>query len=98
MKELNGKCYLYVIQAGEHFKIGISANPRKRMRMIDTELFVDVELKCAIPFDTRRDSEQEEASIQAELSEFHVKGEWFKLPYTSISNVIAAHGLGRNQG
>jgi hypothetical protein len=93
MKELNGKCYLYIIQVEDHFKIGISSNPRQRTLLLDSALFTKAILRCVVLFDNRFNAEKEERSIQHELEEFNVKGEWFKLSFEDIIKKISSHGL-----
>lgn len=69
---------VYVICCNkDYIKIGIAAEPRKRMAYLQTGCPYQLSmLRVFIP----EDAKQAEAALHSALSRYHVRGEWFKAP------------------
>lgn len=70
--------YIYLIQPSNLpiVKIGLSVNPKKRLKTLQTSHYEELKL-IAIKEGTR----YEELKLHTKFQELHVRGEWFKLTY-----------------
>lgn len=66
--------YVYIVQAGEQVKIGVSGNVTKRLRSLQLMSPIPITLRCAFPGGVERERELHER-FQAHA----LWGEWFKL-------------------
>jgi hypothetical protein len=67
---------LYLIQAGEFTKIGISQNIEKRIKSMETDNPLEIELLFYKKMENVR---KVESFLHKQLKEYNVKNEWFKL-------------------
>lgn len=74
-----GKHYLYAISDGEYLKVGFSVDPKKRLKSLKTgsprEIKIVWQTICAY---NSVDALKEEKKLHRRLSNFAVRGEWFK--------------------
>ena len=73
--------FVYLIEAGEYYKIGISKNPDKRVRQIGANSPFDV--KLLFKYQTQY-AEYVERCSQLYFINKHVKREWFKLNKSDV--------------
>lgn len=66
--------FVYFITNGTHHKIGISNDPEKRLRQLQTGSSETLSLDGMIEAD-----DDFESLLHEELSDWHVRGEWFLL-------------------
>lgn len=65
---------VYFIRAGQHVKIGYSAQPLDRLQALQTSHPDKLEILCTMP-----GSRETERDMHKRFAKFHVRGEWFKL-------------------
>jgi len=72
--------YLYAIQASDKVKIGYSANPKSRMRSLQTASTDKLSLvwQCYVG-DDDKEAKRQEKKLHRMISHFRIRGEWFKL-------------------
>lgn len=76
---------IYVMKCHEYHKIGIAANPRRRLNAIKTSNPYEVELIRAVKVP---DAIGLERQLHRQFAECRVRGEWFELTDTQITEVI----------
>ena len=92
---------VYVLSAGEYVKIGVSAEPKKRVKEIQTGCPLPVKLEATIetglPLET-------EVLVHEELKDCRACGEWFRLETAiaietveRISGIIASTFRGQQK-
>lgn len=84
-EQVSGSGYLYVIKCNEYFKIGIAANPRKRLQELQIANPYELELVKMINSDDPRFTE---SSLHGKYCEFRIRGEWFKLPEQAVTELV----------
>ena len=77
--------YVYLINAGEFYKIGISRNVDRRITQLSTIPPFDVTLVCTIETDDMLGLENE---LHTMFSEKRVNGEWFTLSAEDVNYII----------
>jgi len=86
-------CNVYIVQAGECVKIGVSNNVKKRMRQIQTSNPEKLYLILLLNMPSRPRAEKLEEYLHDKFSNYRCTGgrEWFKVPFrtlkTNISNI-----------
>lgn len=84
--------YLIRMKGTSYVKIGIAANPKKRLASLASgnpmplELIFSIQTEdgmCSMVYD-----EQAEAEIHTELEAYRVRGEWFILTDTQVASII----------
>ncbi len=65
--------YVYFIRAGDHVKVGYSAQPLDRLQTLQTSHPEKLEILCTIP-----GSIKTERSLHARFQSYRVRGEWFR--------------------
>lgn len=69
-----GKMFVYVIQAGDYFKVGIASSVESRIASMQTGNPHRIKLlRCWLTSEAR----DEEAQLHALLAAYHFRGEWF---------------------
>lgn len=72
--------YIYIIRQGDTrlFKIGVSNNPERRLKNLQTgnphDLKILKQFRCDVP------AYGAERIIHAHLKDMHARGEWFDIP------------------
>jgi len=82
-RDKSGYVYLAKSETG-HFKIGLSINPAKRIKIFDTKMPVAVELVHTIPADDMR---QAEGILHGRFADKRHEGEWFNLDQGDVAYV-----------
>ena len=77
--------YVYLINAGEFYKIGISRNINQRVTKLSTLPPFNITLVCIIKTDDMMGLEKE---LHETFSEKRVNGEWFTLSGEDVSYII----------
>ncbi len=77
--------FVYVIKSGDNYKIGIAKEPRKRMRDLQTG---DPTEHALVTTSFVSNAQQLEAKIHQHYSQYSVRGEWFKLPFDKLEEVL----------
>lgn len=87
--------YIYVLRCGEHYKIGRSTNVNQRIAVLQNASPHKIELVVSIPNDF---TVLTEATLHKDLHEYHVRGEWYRLPDNprSLPAINALISLGQN--
>ena len=77
--------YIYIIEAGDfkHVKIGLSENPRRRVKQLQTGHHERLHLAVATP-----GTSADEGRIHEELSHARISGEWFDGSDSRVSRFI----------
>jgi hypothetical protein len=76
-----GPGYVYVIQAGPYYKIGVSRKVSRRIRQLSTLPPFDLELVCTIKTD---DMFALERTLHEKFSSKRINGEWFSLSDSDV--------------
>ena len=83
--------YLYLLQCGEHYKIGFSQTPRKRLRQLRTgsphPIIVVHELRTAF-------YRQIEKKLHYKFADKRGRGEWFKLEPEDVQHIKSLNSSG----
>src|SRR5690606_27489797 len=74
----NSEHFVYAIRSADLVKIGFAADPRKRMKAIQTGNPEAVEVVYLEKHPTRGAAKVREAELHKRLKAFAVRGEWFK--------------------
>lgn len=82
-RDKSGYIYLARSETG-HFKIGLSINPAKRIKIFDTKMPVAVELIHTIPADDMR---QAEGILHETFADKRHEGEWFNLDQNNVAYI-----------
>lgn len=73
---------IYLIQHPEGFhKIGVSKNPQKRLKNIQTCIPYELNIENVIVCDKK--AYEIEKIIHNSLTNFNIRGEWFELPHSA---------------
>lgn len=86
--------YLYVIQAGEFVKIGISRNVQARLAELQTGNPLPLAILDAFEF---ADAEQVERALHQRFANARVQGEWFRLTaedLEALADICRSYRLG----
>lgn len=81
--------YIYVIGAAENkppYKIGYSADPKRRLR--DLQTASPVKLKLYYIAHLRKKTKKSEKLIHKQLGEFRIRGEWFNVDLSHVIDVV----------
>ena len=71
--------YVYFIQQGRgSVKIGVSDDPEKRLRTMQTGNQKPLRLLGSVPFQSRSDAFEVEKYLHEKYSHYRSKGEWFR--------------------
>jgi Meiotically Up-regulated Gene 113 (MUG113) protein len=89
-KSLDGWCYVYVLQDGDHVKIGRTCDPELRLADLQTAHHRPLTLVCAVPAHAAL-----ERAIHDRFAHLKQKGEWFALD-AALTAFIDAMAAGRN--
>lgn len=84
---LTSQC-IYFIQSGEYVKIGVARTGQAQQRMGVLQIGNPVELRVLKTFDGYLDAPAVERDLHNRLAQYHVRGEWFKLPPALLSKVM----------
>lgn len=80
---------LYVIQSGDHLKIGIAGNVAQRLAGIQAYNPLPVRVRHTREFSSRLYALMVEAEAHRSLSSYHVHGEWFSAPLEHARRILA---------
>ena len=87
--------YLYMIGADSDFghpvKIGVSCDLEKRLYQLNTGSPVKLAIKATLGPFTRKVAYSLEDTIHSKLSEYHIRGEWFKASCKPAFLIAATH-------
>ena len=78
--------YLYVIQSGDYFKVGITNDLEKRLNQIKTSSPFESRIAYSILVDN---AERLEKDTHAKLEEYRTRGEWFEIDLETILKAIS---------
>lgn len=100
MKVIDQAVSVYVIaqRPGEHIKVGVAANPQKRLRQLATASPTPlILLHCTKP-KSREFTGQVECRVHSLLADFRALGEWFRCtPEQAIDAIVAAERWVKNR-
>lgn len=85
------KGYVYLLQSGPFYKIGVSTNVKRRVRELSTLPPFNINVICTIPSENRYELE---GNLHTRFSDKHINGEWFEL---EPSDVAYIKGLANEQ-
>lgn len=71
--------HVYIIAAGDHVKIGISVDPKKRLKGMSTGIAERPHLFASKPFPTGRMARTVERRMHWHFRDCRENGEWFRL-------------------
>jgi hypothetical protein len=83
---------VYVVQAGEFFKIGVATDVQVRIREMQTGCPLEITLVASVPC---RNPYVSESIVHRHLAEYRVRGEWFKTDLGMIDEAMMLVGLSR---
>lgn len=77
---------LYIIMFGEHeyYKIGVSSDPKTRLRVLQTAAPLRLQIIVEIPLEIQTNVYGVEKEIHKTLREHKTYGEWFQAPLLTI--------------
>ena len=81
---------IYLIRDGDCYKLGLADNPEGRL--YDLQVGNPRQLELVRFWRVDRAPEVEER-LHAVFDAYHVRGEWFKLPYAVVASLLNADGL-----
>ena len=89
--------HIYVIknELTGNIKIGVSVDPDKRLKGLQTGSDGDLTLISSVPVN---DAYKVENSIHKDLSQYRVRGEWFKVCYEKLYTVMGVNGVITEEG
>ena len=81
--------YIYLIRQGDsnYYKIGMSKNPKNRLKDFQVASPQKLTLKHISECENAEPNQQE-ASLHKKFKEYHVRGEWYRFNENQISWVI----------
>ncbi len=77
-----GESYVYLVACGDFVKIGLAADPQKRLAMMQTGN--PIELTIIKVWHTLTPQIDEEC-LHAQYEKYRVRGEWFKIPQKQLA-------------
>ena len=84
---------LYLLKSDDKYKIGVSENPKDRVKQLQTGNPYDIELIKTESFDTKKYAHDLEERLHKQLSEFREEGEWFDIHSTEYLYVLKQFGF-----
>ena len=81
-KKFSKTTYTYLIKSMGLYKIGSTNNMKSRFASLCTDNPHDPEILC-------KSKMIAEEWLQGEMKEYHVKGEWYKLPEVKVLHIMA---------
>lgn len=78
--------YVYLLQCGEYYKIGVSQAPDKRIEQLATPPPFDLEQVCLIETD---DMYGLETGLHNRFADKRVRGEWFQLEQADVDYIVS---------
>ena len=76
---------IYIIQSGEYTKVGIARMVGHRLSGLQVGNPIEIQLLAS--WESNK-AELEEHRIHHHLRQWHVRGEWFKLPYDVLEGLL----------
>jgi hypothetical protein len=76
---------VYVFSCRNFYKVGITGDPHKRLQQAQVSCPYEVKLVTFRRITNARDVER---WLHCELADYHVRGEWFKLPKRKLLAVL----------
>jgi hypothetical protein len=73
-------CSVYVMEAGEHTKIGVATEPRARLKSLQAGCPLEIHLLGHLRFASFPVARAIEAEMHNVFAEFRGHGEWFHMP------------------
>jgi hypothetical protein len=74
-----GPCSVYVMEAGEHTKIGVATDPLKRLKTLQSMCPLEIHLLGHLQFADFPTARAVEADLHNLFGEFRGHGEWFHM-------------------
>ena len=74
--------YIYLMQSGEYYKIGITVNVKNRLAVMQTANPI---LVCVASYEVGRDAWEIEGILHARFNAKRARGEWFTLDRADIA-------------
>ena len=71
-------CFVYAVSSGNAIKVGLSADPEKRIKTMQVGNPYKVRLVGKLPCDTRGQAKKLERKIHEDGRKYHIRGEWFR--------------------
>ena len=90
-KNMSRKDYVYIMESGDHCKVGISSDPKKRLEQVQTGNPLDVVLVCKMAVPNRAAAEKIESIVHGELLYYceRARGEWFRCSVETAQKVLS---------
>ncbi len=82
--------YVYIIENIylHDTKIGISNNPEKRIKQLQTGSSRQLVIRHTIKFNTRNEATRVENALHKKYSKYRLTGEWFEIDYKKVLKYI----------
>lgn len=79
--------YLYVVQTGDYFKIGVASDMDSRLTTLQVGSPFDIKIRFA---DRHRNAKELERALKDYYTNKgkHLRGEWFKLEETDLDGIV----------
>jgi predicted GIY-YIG superfamily endonuclease len=75
---MTGKTFVYFIQQGcGSIKIGVSSDPEKRLKTMQTGTSKQLRLLISVPFESRSEAFAIERELHSKYAHLRTRGEWF---------------------
>lgn len=78
-ERIDGPTSVYVMEAGEHTKIGLATDPKKRLKALQASCPLEIHLLGHLQFANFAKARAVEADLHNLFSEFRGHGEWFQI-------------------
>ncbi len=90
-KEPREEVYVYIIENtySHDTKIGISNNPEKRIKQLQTGSSRLLKIQYTILFNTRNEAIKAENSLHKKYSKYRLMGEWFEVDYKKVIKFVS---------
>ena len=85
----SGGCFVYGILSGDQVKIGISREPKRRIRDLQTAHGSPLELLWSVQAATRLKAKNIEARLHKHFAPARLKGEWFSAAIAEQAKMMA---------
>lgn len=87
------KTWLYIIRAGDYFKVGVSKDPERRLKDIQPHCPLFCELWFAESYQTGKEARRVESACHRFLKKERQHGEWFILSHETIRGLLSKLGV-----
>lgn len=80
--------HIYVLRCGDFYKIGVSHDPAKRIRALQTANPHEIEIVVVIELAHILHNLPVEQSLHLHFKQYRHRNEWFKLPPDALEKLI----------